>query len=200
MWQILDPDYILISSATSSVICLLHSSSSVIGDSIRAGKDGIESLREGVSEALIHQSNRGMQYANYGNQSHLKQDEIASSISRRGICYDNAYIEAFFGSLKKEFVCREKYRTRQKARLSILEYAEVFYNRIRRHLALGYKSPAEYENRLNATYSASTILGEDQFGRCDQFNLDSLLDFRKDDRSPKKYNDLSSWLKSENIF
>jgi len=70
-------------------------------------------------------------------------------MSRKGNCYDNAYMESFFGTLKTELVYGERYRSRLEARLSIFEYVEVFYNRKRRHSALGYRSPEAYEKFLN---------------------------------------------------
>jgi transposase InsO family protein len=72
-------------------------------------------------------------------------------MSRKGNCYDNAYIESFFATLKRELVHGEKYQTREEARLSIFEYIEVFYNRIRKHSSLGYKSPEQYGKLLCAT-------------------------------------------------
>jgi putative transposase len=72
-------------------------------------------------------------------------------MSRSANCYDNAYMESFFGTLKREWVHERRYRTRQEARLSIFEYVEVFYNRIRRHSALGYRSPEQYEGLLSVT-------------------------------------------------
>jgi transposase InsO family protein len=66
-------------------------------------------------------------------------------MSCRGDCWDNAPMESFFASLKKELVHQENYRTRAEARASVFEYIEVFYNRVRRHSALGYLSPVEYE-------------------------------------------------------
>jgi transposase InsO family protein len=70
-------------------------------------------------------------------------------MSRSGNCSDNAYMESFFGTLKTELVHGERYQNRLQARLSIFEYVEVFYNRIRRHSALDYKSPQQYEALLN---------------------------------------------------
>jgi len=102
-------------------------------------------------EGLIHHSDRGRQYATYGYQGLLKQHSIISSMSRKGHCYDNAYMESFFATLKKELVHGEKYQTREEASLSIFEYIEVFYNRIRKHSALGYKSPEQYEKALSVT-------------------------------------------------
>ncbi len=67
------------------------------------------------------------------------------SMSRTGDCYDNAITEMFFGTLKTELIYFEKYRSRNEAKGSIFEYIEVFYNRQRRHSALGYITPAEFE-------------------------------------------------------
>ena len=99
-------------------------------------------------EGLIHHSDRGKQYASYEYQDLLERHGIKSSMSRSGNCYDNAYIESFWGTLKKELVYGQRYQTREEARLSIFEYVEVFYNRIRKHSALGYKSPEQYGELL----------------------------------------------------
>ena len=66
-------------------------------------------------------------------------------MSRRGNCWDNAPMESFFASLKKELVHHEDYATRKQARSSIFEYIETFYNRTRRHSTLGFVSPDEFE-------------------------------------------------------
>ena len=107
--------------------------------------------RHGRPEGLIHHSDRGRQYASYAYQDLLKRYGMRASMSRSGNCYDNAYLESFFGTLKTELVHGERYRTRLEARLSIFEYVEVFYNRQRRHSALGYRSPEQYERLLNET-------------------------------------------------
>jgi putative transposase len=116
---------------------------------LRALKQAVESRRP--DKGLIHHSDRGRQYATYAYQGLLKQCGLISSMSRKGHCYDNAFMESFFATLKKELVHGERYQTRQEARLSIFEYVEVFYNRIRKHSALGYKSPQQYEKALNET-------------------------------------------------
>jgi putative transposase len=77
----------------------------------------------------------------------LRSHGIIQSMSGKGNCYDNAVAESFFHTLKTELVYLESYETRAAARQSIFEYIEVFYNRVRRHSALGYKSPLEYERR-----------------------------------------------------
>ena len=94
---------------------------------------------------LVAHSDRGSQYASEHYQRLLAGHGITCSMSRRANCWDNAPMESFFASLKKELVHDEDYATRAEARASIFEYIEVFYNRVRRHSSLGYRSPAEYE-------------------------------------------------------
>ncbi len=108
-------------------------------------KDAVQ--RERPPEGLIHHSDRGRQYASYAYQALLKEYGITASMSRSGNCYDNAYMESFFGTLKTELVYGERYRYRLEARLSIFEYVMMFYNRRRRHSSLGYKSPEQYEKQ-----------------------------------------------------
>lgn len=107
--------------------------------------------RERPGKGLILHSDRGKQYASYAYKELLNKYGLHSSMSRSGNCYDNAYIESFWSTLKKELVYGEKYRTRRDARLSIFEYIEVFYNRFRKHSALAYKSPEQYGMLLKAT-------------------------------------------------
>jgi putative transposase len=96
---------------------------------------------------LLHHSDRGSQYAATSYQPLLATHGIAGSMSRRGNCWDNACVESFFGTLKRELVSHRQYRTRDEAIQDIFEYIEVFYNRLRRHSTLGYSSPAEFEAR-----------------------------------------------------
>ena len=70
-------------------------------------------------------------------------------MSRTGNCYDNAVMESFWGTLKQELVYREEFATRDAAWTALFEYMEVFYNRQRRHSALGYVSPEWFEAALN---------------------------------------------------
>jgi transposase InsO family protein len=72
---------------------------------------------------------------------------MTGSRSRRGNCWDNACVESFFGTLKHELLDHRQYRTRDEATQDIVEYIEVFDNRLRRHSTLGYYSPAEFEAR-----------------------------------------------------
>ncbi len=96
-------------------------------------------------EGLLAHSDRGGQYASDHYQRLLGKHGIECSMSERGQCWDNAPMESFFATLKKELVHHEDYATRAQARTSIVEYIEAFYNPRRRHSSLGYVSPAEYE-------------------------------------------------------
>ncbi len=96
---------------------------------------------------LLHHSDQGSQYAAAAYPQCLTTAGIIGSMSRRGNCWDNACVESFFGTLKRELIHHCQYRTREEARQEIFEYLEVFYNRQRRHSTLGYQSPAEFEAR-----------------------------------------------------
>jgi len=100
---------------------------------------------------LIHHSDRGAQYLSDDFQALLKQHGMLCSVSDTGSCYDNAVVESFFASLKRERIKRRKYRTRDEARADIFDYIERFYNRERRHSYLGHISPADYEDRTLQT-------------------------------------------------
>jgi transposase InsO family protein len=93
---------------------------------------------------LVAHSDRGVQYASEHYQRLLRTHGITCSMSRQGNCWDNAPMESFFATLKKELVHHEAYPSREAARRSLFEYIEVFYNRIRRHSALGYQSPTQF--------------------------------------------------------
>ena len=96
---------------------------------------------------LIHHSDRGVQYLSDAFQDLLKQHGITCSMSDRGSCYDNAAVESFFASLKRERIKRKKYKTRDQARADVFDYIERFYNRQRRHGYVGNISPVEFEKR-----------------------------------------------------
>ena len=100
---------------------------------------------------LLHHSDRGSQYASDAYQQALDDLEMVCSMSRQGDCWDNAMMESFFGSLKTEWVYHEDYQTREEAKQSLFKYIEMFYNRQRRHAALGYVSPVEFERRCELT-------------------------------------------------
>lgn len=94
---------------------------------------------------LLHHSDRGSQYASAAYRELLREENITCSMSRKGNCWDNALMESFFATLKKERVYQEDYVTRSEARSSVFDYIERFYNRVRRHSALGNVSPEQFE-------------------------------------------------------
>ena len=99
----------------------------------------------GVAEGLIHHSDRGSQYASNAYQEELSRLGISCSMSGVGNCYDNAMKESFFHTLKIECVHGENFETRIQARSVIFEYIECFYNRLRFHSSLEYKTPIQFD-------------------------------------------------------
>jgi transposase InsO family protein len=98
---------------------------------------------------LLFHSDRGVQYASGDYRRALRQAGLIASMSRSGNCYDNAAMESFWSTLKLELVYRCCFETRAQARTQIFDYIETFYNRQRRHSALGYASPCAFENQTN---------------------------------------------------
>ncbi len=98
------------------------------------------------STGLVHHSDRGVQYASHAYTEMLKQHQVTISMSRKGNPYDNAACESFMKTLKQEEVYRNEYRNFHDACGSIGEFLERVYNQKRLHSALGYVSPAEFEN------------------------------------------------------
>ena len=101
------------------------------------------------NEGLIAHSDRGSQYASEHHRGVLTRHGIVCSMSGVAQCWDNAPVESFFASLKRELTHDENYTTRECAKASIFEYLEAFYNRVRRHSSLGYLSPVEFERTHN---------------------------------------------------
>lgn len=100
--------------------------------------------RKPKQKVLIH-SDQGTQYGSDDWLRFCREHELEPSMSRRGNCWDNAVVESFFGSLKKERIKKRIYKTRELARADVFDYIEVFYNRQRRHSHLGGVSPEAYE-------------------------------------------------------
>ena len=111
----------------------------------RGPGDGVRHRRP--AGGLLHHSDRGSQYASADYQARLAQHGLQVSMSRPGDVWDNAMAESFFATLKTELVHQRHFRTRQEARAELFEYIEIWYNRRRRHSALGYLSPAVYEQQ-----------------------------------------------------
>jgi transposase InsO family protein len=97
---------------------------------------------------LLHHSDRGCQYASFNYRKMLEDAGCVCSMSRKGNCWDNAPVESFFATLKRELVHDRRYQTRRQAQSEIFEFIEVWYNRKRRHSSLGYLCPAEYEEKM----------------------------------------------------
>jgi putative transposase len=98
-----------------------------------------------IQPGLMIHSDRGVQYRATRYQSLIRRNGCEPSMSRQGNCWDNAAMESFFSRLKVELVYAERFQSLDQARSSIFEYIEMFYNRTRRHSALGYLSPAKFE-------------------------------------------------------
>lgn len=105
-------------------------------------------LRRPGSGLILH-SDRGSQFACGAYRQELAKHGLVASMSRKGNCYDNAFIESFWSSLKYETVFGRSFATRAEARTAIFDYIETFYNRIRLHSSLGYVSPITFESQLN---------------------------------------------------
>ena len=133
----------------------------IVGWSMAATMDSrlvVDALEVAVARrrpgaGLLAHSDRGSQYASDHYQRVLAAAGITSSTSGVGQCWDNARVESFFGSLKRELAPPGGlFGTHEQARAEIFEYIEVFYNRVRRHSALGYVSPDEFERAYIPTH------------------------------------------------
>ncbi len=95
------------------------------------------------------------QYTSEDYRQLLEHNGITCSMSRKGNCWDNAVVESFFSSLKMEFVYERSFQTHEEARRALFEYIEAWYNRRRRHSALGYVSPEQYERDVSTRRAAA---------------------------------------------
>jgi transposase InsO family protein len=131
----------------------------VVGWALRDSLDvslSIEALRmalgrRAIKPGLLHHTDRGVQYAALDYRGLLRQHKMVPSMSRRANCYDNAVSESFFATLKWELLDRYQWTTKAAVRAAVFQYIEVWYNRVRRHSALGYLSPLQYEHSLLTT-------------------------------------------------
>ncbi|AHM58720.1 integrase catalytic protein [Flammeovirgaceae bacterium 311] len=104
-----------------------------------------------VVEQLIFQSDRGVQYACDEFRKELKAHPlIRQSISRKANCWDNAVAESFFKTLEKECMYGNKFENQKMAAIETFEFIEIWYNRMRLHSRLGYRTPAQMEELLNS--------------------------------------------------
>jgi len=98
---------------------------------------------------LMFHSDRGVQYASGEYRQALEQAQLIASMSRKGNCYDNATMEAFWSTLKLELIYRQQFDNATQVRHALFDYIEVFYNRRRLHSSLGYQTPAQFESANN---------------------------------------------------
>ena len=103
--------------------------------------------RKKPSSGLIHHSDRGAQYASYEYREHLEKMKMQQSMSRKGNCWDNAPTERFFRSMKYESLNYERFATKAKAKLSVIEYF-AFYNGRRSNSVLSYTTPLAFEQNF----------------------------------------------------
>ncbi len=137
----------------------------VIGWSMQSSLDrslALDALRAAIRirrpdpfAGLVCHSDRGSQYASGDYQRLLSGHGIRCSMSRKGNCYDNAPVESFFASLKRELIHRSRFASREEARTAIFEWIEGWYNRKRRHSALGYMSPEAFERQQPSLHRAA---------------------------------------------
>jgi putative transposase len=109
-------------------------------------------LHRTPAPGLVHHSDRGSQYACDDYRDRLEELDFDASMSGVGDCYDNAVIESFWGTLKQELLYQQpdgRFASHARAKRAIFEYVEVYYNRQRRHSALGFVSPDTFEASLN---------------------------------------------------
>ena len=103
--------------------------------------------RRGLTKGMILHSDRGVQYRAQKYVDYASSNGCQISMSRKGNCWDNAPMESFFSRLKVELIYPKNYQSIEEAKSGIFEYIEIFYNRKRRHSAIGYVSPTEYEQK-----------------------------------------------------
>jgi len=112
----------------------------------------VQALRRALTKrrparGLIHHSDRGIQYACHTYRQNLQAAGLISSMSRKGNCYDNAAMEAFWSTLKREAMVDSATWSKDRVRRTLFEYIEGTYNRSRLHSSLGYQSPVDFENQ-----------------------------------------------------
>ena len=117
-------------------------SSKIVVDALNAA-----SLKGDSDSKIIFHSDRGSQYASEVFRSLLDENNFLPSMSRKGNCYDNCFVESWFASLKKEWIYKNKYQIESELRALVFEYIEIWYNRKRRHSSLDYMSPVNYKIR-----------------------------------------------------
>jgi putative transposase len=122
-----------------------------VWESLEAG-GALQALKRALANrdhptGVIHHSDRGVQYACHAYREQLRAADLVPSMSRRANCYDNAAMEAFWSTLKREAMAQSASWSKDRVRRELFEYIEAFYNRSRLHSSLGYQSPVDFENQ-----------------------------------------------------
>ena len=122
-----------------------------VWDSLHAG-GALQALKRALvsrryPQGVIHHSDRGIQYACAAYRQELRAYGLVPSMSRKGNCYDNAAMEAFWSTLKREVLDQSPTWSKDRVRRELFEYVEATYNRSRLHSSLGYQSPVDFENQ-----------------------------------------------------
>lgn len=107
-------------------------------------------LHQRKPESVIHHSDQGCQYTSISFGNRCKEAGVRPSMGSVGDAYDNAMCESFFATLEFELLRRNRFKSREEARMAVFEYIEGWYNPHRRHSALDYKSPLQYERQYLA--------------------------------------------------
>ena len=117
-------------------------------------------------QAVIHHSDQGSQYTSIAFGERCKKMGVRPSMGTVGDAYDNAMAESFFASLECELIDRKTWQTKTEARLALFTYIEGWYNPRRRHSALAYLSPANYESKYTSTPRSGVEHGLPTVGVC----------------------------------
>ena len=110
--------------------------------------------RRHPAPGLVHHFDQGSQYVALRFGERCREIGVHQSMGSKGDCFDNAVAESFFATLEKDLLRRQSFATRQDARTAVFDYIETFYNPVRLHSTLGYRSPIEYEKITNEQKAA----------------------------------------------
>ena len=106
---------------------------------------------------VIHHSDQGSQYTSLAFGNRCQEAGVRPSMGSVGDAYDNAMAESFFSTLECELLARRRFRSQAEARMACFSYIEGFYNPLRRHSALGYRSPVVYEQETRPEPSTEPL-------------------------------------------
>jgi putative transposase len=109
---------------------------------------------------VIHHSDQGSQYTSLAFGSRCREAGVRPSMGSVGDAYDNAMAESFFATLECELLARRRFRSQAEARMACFSYIEGFYNPLRRHSALGYRSPVVYEQETASELPTETLINQ----------------------------------------